>query len=52
MNVKDFEYLLEVATQGNISRAAEQLYISQSALTKFIQKKERELGGPLFRREG
>lgn len=33
MNVKDFEYIVEIANQGNITRAAERLYITQSALS-------------------
>lgn len=52
MNVKDFEYIVEIANQGNITRAAERLYITQSALTKFLQKKEQEIGAALFIRQG
>ena len=37
-----------VATIGNITKAAEQLYISQPAVTKSIKQLETSLGGTLF----
>lgn len=37
-----------VATVGNITKAAEQLYISQPAVTKSIKQLESSLGGILF----
>lgn len=52
MNVKDFEYVEEIAKQEGISRAAANLYVSQSALSKFILKLEQEMGTPLFNRIG
>lgn len=52
MNVKDYKYIVEIANQENISRAAALLYITQSALTKFLQRVEEELGAPLFFRQG
>lgn len=37
-----------VATVGNITKASEQLYISQPAVTKSIKQLENSLGGKLF----
>ena len=39
-----------VANTGNISKAAEALYISQPAVTQSIHKSEEQLGGTLFYR--
>ena len=39
-----------VANVGNISKAAEELYISQPAVTQSIHKLEEQLGGTLFYR--
>lgn len=39
-----------VANVGNISKAAESLYISQPAVTQSIRKLEEQLGGTLFYR--
>ena len=52
MNIKDYEYIVEIADQGSISKAAGRLYITQSALTRFLQRIEFELGIPLFYRHG
>ncbi len=49
---KTIEYVLEVARTGGIARAARNLYITPSALSKFIIQKERELGVRIFNREG
>lgn len=51
-NVRDFQYISEIARYGSISKAAEALYISQPTLTKFLQRVERETGVPLFHRAG
>ena len=42
----------EVARTGNVSRAAESLYVTQPALTARIQALEKELGETLFVRTG
>lgn len=39
-----------VARHGNISKAAESLYISQPAISKSIQRLEKSLNTPLFKR--
>jgi DNA-binding transcriptional LysR family regulator len=46
------EAFLEVAKAGNVSRAAEALYVTQPALTARIQALEKELGETLFVRTG
>lgn len=52
MDVRDYEYIVAIAEQGSISRAAEQLFITQSALTRFLQRTERQLGIALFTKKG
>lgn len=52
MDVRDYEYIAAIADQGSITRAAEQLFITQPALTKFLQRIEKELGLSLFVRKG
>lgn len=52
MNVKDFEYIVEIARHGQISKAASRLYITQPALTRFLQRTEEALGVKLFHKSG
>jgi DNA-binding transcriptional LysR family regulator len=52
MNTKEFEYIVEIANQESISKAAARLYLSQPTLTKFLKKMEDEFGTPLFDRIG
>ena len=49
---RSLNYIIRVAECGNISRAAEELYITTSGLSKFILARERELGVDLFDRSG
>lgn len=51
MDLKQLEYILAIAEQGNISRAASALFISQSALNQQLIHLERELGMKLFNRD-
>lgn len=44
------EYLVVISEEKNLTRAAEKLFISQPALTKYIQKLEREYGVQLLER--
>lgn len=52
MNIKEFEYIAEIAAQESISKAAARLYLSQPTLTKFLKKIEAEFETPLFNRVG
>lgn len=42
------EYLLMVSQEGNITKAAEKLYIAQPSLSQAIKRIENELGLPIF----
>lgn len=50
MDTKQLEYILKIAEENNITRAANKLYITQSALNQQLIKLEKELGTPLFHR--
>ncbi|MBR0253744.1 MAG: LysR family transcriptional regulator, partial [Synergistaceae bacterium] len=50
MNTKQIDYVLEIAKTKNFNRAAENLFISQPALTYQIKLVEDEIGFLLFER--
>jgi DNA-binding transcriptional LysR family regulator len=50
MQLAQVEGFVEVAHRGNLSRAAESLYITQPALTARLRALEHEVGRVLFRR--
>lgn len=50
LRLDDLDYLLAVAQHGQVQRAADALGVSQPAVTKGIQRLERELGFALFER--
>ena len=52
MNLLQMEYFELVATYQSISRAAEELHVSQPALSNALAKLEDELGVRLFDRVG
>ena len=49
-NLSNYRIFFEVAKQGNISKAAESLYISQPAISKTIVRLEDNLNVKLFKR--
>lgn len=51
MKIKHIEFFKAVAGERNISRASQQLNISQSSVSRVIQELEAELGVPLFNRD-
>ncbi|MBE6016890.1 MAG: LysR family transcriptional regulator [Lachnospiraceae bacterium] len=51
MNFQNLEYFLAVARENNITKAAEQLGITQQALSNQISRMEDELGCRLFNRK-
>ena len=50
MDIKNPEYILEIARQQSVTRAAEKLFVTQSTLSQYLLKLEAELGTPLFLR--
>ena len=50
MDLRQIEYILKIAEENNITRAAQKLFISQSALNQQLLKLEKELGVQLFHR--
>lgn len=51
MELDQLRYFLRVAERGNFTRAAEDMMVSQPALSRSIQKLEDELGQPVFERK-
>ena len=52
MDLREQKYVCTLAELGNLTRAAERLYISQPALSIYITNLEKNLGIPLFDRSG
>ena len=52
MHIHELNYILCIARHRNLTKAAQELYISQPTLSKYLQKLERELGGKLFSKTG
>ncbi len=50
MEIRQLRYFIAVADTLNFSRAAESVYLSQSALSRQIMELEKEVGVPLFNR--
>lgn len=51
MDRREMEYLIVIAQEKNLSKAAERLYVSQPALSRFLLKMENSIGMPLFERK-
>ena len=50
MELRQFKYFVAIADCGSLSRAAQQLFIAQSALSKQMAELEAELGAQLLLR--
>lgn len=48
MDVKYLNYILAIASRHNMTKAAEDLFVSQSSLSQYLSRLEQELGTPLF----
>ena len=48
MEIRTLRYFLETAREGNMTRAAERLFISQPTMSKQLKELENELGAKLF----
>ena len=52
MNIQHLRYFEVIAYHQNISKASQQLLVSQPSLSNILQQLENELGTPLFERNG
>ena len=50
MNVQELRYVVAVAQAGSINKAALNLYVSQSTLSRAVQEVEAQIGISLFQR--
>lgn len=50
MDLKQLEYIAKIADEKSITRAAEKLFLTQSALNQQLLHLEKELGAQLFKR--
>ena len=48
MDTKYLNYILTIAKKQNMTKAAEELFVSQSSLSQYLTKLEAEIGAPLF----
>ena len=52
MDIREAKYLLEVEKTQQLTKAAENLFLTQPALSRVLKKLETEFGTPLFIRDG
>src|SRR5690625_4379862 len=50
MELRQLQYVVQIAKEKNFSRAAEALHIAQPSLSQQVSKLEREIGVMLFQR--
>lgn len=48
MELRVMKYFLAVAEEGNITKAADRLHLTQPTLSRQLRELEEELGAPLF----
>lgn len=48
MELKELEYIVAIAEEGSVSKAAEKLFLAQSSLSQFLSRYEKELGAKIF----
>lgn len=48
MDIRYLNYILTIAEKENMTKAAEELFVSQSTLSQYLSKLESEIGTPLF----
>ncbi len=48
MDTRYLTYILTIARKKNMTKAAEELFVSQSSLSQYLTKLEQEIGTPLF----
>ncbi|MDR0876418.1 MAG: LysR family transcriptional regulator [Treponema sp.] len=52
MDFRELQYIVSIAKHQNITRASEEVFVTQPTLSKFVQTLENYLGQPIFRRLG
>lgn len=52
MDIRELQYLIEIEKCGHLSKAANNLYVTQPALSRVLKKLEYEFDAPLFVRKG
>ncbi|MBS6643781.1 MAG: LysR family transcriptional regulator [Clostridiaceae bacterium] len=50
METKYLEYIITIAKEQNMRKAADKLFVSQSSLSQYLNKLEDQVGAPLFYR--
>ena len=48
LDIHYLNYIIAIAEEKNMTRAAQRLYVSQSSLSHYLAKLEQELGTALF----
>ena len=50
MNTQNLDYFLTIVETGNLTKAAEKLFVSQPSLSQYLKRLEKNLGAELFDR--